>query len=57
MIVKIEPTKPARKTDKIHEHGKVKTGLFCPARIFVKEDLSKQLSILSIFLHTIIKFV
>ena len=34
--------KLARKRDKIHKHGKVKTGLFCPARIFMKEDLSKK---------------
>ena len=33
---------PARKTDKIHKHGKVKAGLFCLTRIFVKEDLSKK---------------
>ena len=43
---------PARKTDKIHKHGKVKTGLFCPASIFVKEDLSiKTVSVEYIFTH------
>ena len=32
----------ASNSDKIHKHGKVNTGLFCPARIFVKEDLPKK---------------
>ena len=31
-----------KKSDKIHKYGKFKTGLFCPAKIIVKENLSKK---------------